>query len=72
MADKFKCVECGENDVDDEDDVCEQCWQEGENGEEWRMILVYKPRKFVAQWLKFHKLNVIDIKELFYLHKKGK
>lgn len=33
MADKFKCVECGINDVDDEDDICEDCW-EAENEDE--------------------------------------
>lgn len=32
MTDKFKCVECGQNEVDDEDDVCEDCW-EAENEE---------------------------------------
>lgn len=21
----FKCVECGENEVDDEDDICDKC-----------------------------------------------
>ena len=26
---KFKCIECGENEVDDEDDVCEACWEAG-------------------------------------------
>ena len=32
---KFKCVECGENEVDDEDDVCEACWEaENEDSEE--------------------------------------
>jgi hypothetical protein len=35
-------------------------------------IVVLKPRKFVAQWLRFHKLNVIAIKQLFYLHKKAR
>jgi len=27
MTDKFKCVECGQAEVDDEDDVCEDCWE---------------------------------------------
>jgi len=36
------------------------------------MIAVYKPRKFVASWLHFHKHNIINVKELFYLHKQGK
>jgi hypothetical protein len=35
-------------------------------------IMVHRPRLFVAQWLRFHKLNVIIIKELFYLHKKSR
>lgn len=26
MTDKFKCIECGEAEVDDEDDICEECW----------------------------------------------
>lgn len=29
---------------------------------------VTKPRRFVAEWLRFHRLNVITIKQLFYLH----
>lgn len=33
--DKFKCIECGQNDVDHEDDVCDDCWEaENEEGEE--------------------------------------
>ena len=28
--DKFKCVECGENEVDDKDDTCDKCWAEQE------------------------------------------
>lgn len=35
-------------------------------------ITVYRPRLFVAQWLRFHKLNVITIKQLFYLHKEAR
>jgi hypothetical protein len=35
-------------------------------------ILVTKPRRFVAQWLRFHKLNIIAIKELFFLHLEAK
>jgi hypothetical protein len=35
-------------------------------------IMVYQPRRFVAQWLRFHKLNVITIKQLFYLHKEAR
>ncbi len=32
---KFKCIECGENEVDEEDDICEQCWNEQyEEGED--------------------------------------
>ncbi len=35
MNGPFKCVECGENEVDDEDDVCEDCWEaEQEEDEE--------------------------------------
>ena len=26
--DKFKCVECGENEVDDEGDICDECFNE--------------------------------------------
>jgi hypothetical protein len=29
---------------------------------------VTKPRRFVAQWMRFHKLNIISIKQLFYAH----
>lgn len=25
MTEKFKCIECGENEVDDEDDMCDDC-----------------------------------------------
>lgn len=25
MSEKFKCVECGEVEVDDEDDICDDC-----------------------------------------------
>lgn len=33
--DKFKCVECGENEVDDEDDICDECALDyGEEDEE--------------------------------------
>lgn len=35
-------------------------------------FLVTRPRSFVAQWMRFHRLNVIAIKQLFYLHKQGK
>lgn len=31
---KFKCVECGENEVDDEDDTCDECLMENENFDE--------------------------------------
>lgn len=34
MSDKFKCVECGEVDVDDEDDMCEECFDNNEDLEE--------------------------------------
>ena len=30
----FKCVECGENDVDDEDDICDECFVNEDEGEE--------------------------------------
>lgn len=33
---------------------------------------VTKPRRFVAQWLRFHRLNIIAVKELFYLHLRGR
>lgn len=29
---------------------------------------VTKPRRFVAEWLVFHRHNVIAIKQLFYAH----
>ncbi len=32
--DKFKCVECGENEVVDEDDICDECALGYEDGEE--------------------------------------
>lgn len=32
--DKFKCIECGENEVEDEDDVCEECWEAEEDEDE--------------------------------------
>ena len=25
MTDKFKCIECGDNEVDDECDICDDC-----------------------------------------------
>jgi len=31
--DKFKCVECGVNDVEHEDDVCDECFY-AEDGED--------------------------------------
>lgn len=31
---KFKCVECGENTVDEEDDICQQCADEYEDTQE--------------------------------------
>lgn len=31
---KFKCVECGENEVDDEDDTCDECLMENEDFDE--------------------------------------
>lgn len=31
---KFTCVECGENEVDDEDDICDECTMENENFDE--------------------------------------
>lgn len=31
MSAKFKCVECGENEVDNEDDVCDECAAEQED-----------------------------------------
>jgi NMD protein affecting ribosome stability and mRNA decay len=35
MTDKFKCIECGENEVDDEAYICEDCWEaENEDSEE--------------------------------------
>lgn len=33
MTKKFKCVECGENEVDDEDDTCDECLMEQEYNE---------------------------------------
>lgn len=30
----FKCIECGENDVDHEDDTCEECRQKQKYFEE--------------------------------------
>lgn len=30
---------------------------------------VTKPRRFVGQWMHFHKLNIIAVKQLFYVHK---
>lgn len=32
--DKFKCVECGETEVDDEDDICDECALEEDDTEE--------------------------------------
>lgn len=34
MSEKFKCVECGENEVDDEDDICDECLMENEDFDE--------------------------------------
>ena len=30
---KFKCVECGENEIDNEDDICEECFMKDDNGD---------------------------------------
>lgn len=32
------------------------------------MMTVTKPRRFVTEWLHFHRMNIIAVKELFYLH----
>lgn len=34
MNEKFKCVECGENEVDHEDDTCYDCWAEQEEDDD--------------------------------------
>lgn len=31
MSDKFKCVECGQNEVDAEDDICDECLADHED-----------------------------------------
>jgi NMD protein affecting ribosome stability and mRNA decay len=28
MTEPFKCVECGQNEVEDEDDLCDECFFE--------------------------------------------
>lgn len=33
---------------------------------------VTKPRVFVASWLRFHKMNIIAVKQLFYAHKQAR
>lgn len=33
---------------------------------------VTKPRRFVAEWLRFHRFNIIAVKELYYLHLRNK
>lgn len=33
---KFYCIECGENEVDDEDDICDECAEAyNDDDEDW-------------------------------------
>lgn len=36
------------------------------------MFYVAKPRRFVAAWLRYHRENIISVKQLVYLHTQGR
>lgn len=60
---KFKCVECGVNDVDDEDEMCDECAEdynddEEQEEDEWLAIGLSGVRLFVVNALMSWQANL--------------